>query len=63
VQRWSARKRQGARDVKSGEVPLTPETCRFNGDITEHVISLEEIELSLPVDCKLTVAAAPPPAL
>jgi hypothetical protein len=59
VQKWSARKRQSARDVKTGEVPLTPETCRLNGDITQHVVSIEEIELTLPIDCRPTVA---PPA-
>lgn len=59
VKKWAARKRQSARDVKSGEVAITPESCRLAGDITEHLVSIEEIELSLPADCRLSSAPQP----
>ncbi len=51
VEKWGARRRQLATEAKSADAILAAETCKPPGLVTEKVISLEEVELALPVEC------------
>jgi hypothetical protein len=55
---WTERARQLAKIAQSDKAPLAIVDCAPPGDIDQRVASLEEISLSLPVNCKLSSTAA-----
>jgi hypothetical protein len=60
VERWGARRRQLVKEAKSADAILAAETCKPPGSVTEKVISLEEVELGLPVECGPADRVPPP---
>jgi hypothetical protein len=63
LSRWAEKVRDLTQAVGSEKAPLAIVECTPPGDVTQAVVSLEEIALSLPVSCKLGAvsAAAPRP--
>ncbi|WP_437646418.1 hypothetical protein [Sorangium sp. So ce362] len=55
---WTERARQLAKLAESDKAPLAIVDCAPPGDIDQRVVSLEEISLSVPVNCKLSSTAA-----
>ena len=60
VEKWGTRRRQLAKEAKSADAILAAETCKPPGVVTEKVVSLEEVELALPVECGPDRVPTPP---
>jgi hypothetical protein len=52
AQRWAAQRKQAAREVSSGDAVLVREVCAPAAQVVERAVSLEEIELTLPIECR-----------
>lgn len=52
AQRWATQRKQAAREVQAGDAALAREVCAPAAQVVERVASLEEIELTLPIECR-----------
>jgi hypothetical protein len=52
AQRWATHHKQAAREVQAGDAVLAREVCAPAAQVVERVVSLEEIELTLPIECR-----------
>jgi hypothetical protein len=51
LSRWIAKRKQFAREAKSADLAVAIDACRPPAEIAVRVLSLEEVELTLPIDC------------
>lgn len=52
AQRWAAEHKQAVREVQAGDVTVAKEVCAPAAQVVERVVSFEEIELTLPIECR-----------
>lgn len=52
AQRWASHRKQSAREVQAGDGVLAREVCAPAARVVERIVSFEEIELTLPIECR-----------
>lgn len=52
AQRWATQRKQAVREVQAGDVTLARDVCAPAAQVVQRVISFEEIELTLPIECR-----------
>jgi len=55
--RWVAKRKQFAHEAKSADLAVAIDACRPPADIVVRALSLEEVELTLPIDCARPTAS------
>ena len=52
AQRWASHRKQSVREVQAGDGVLVREVCAPAARVVERLVSFEEIELTLPIECR-----------
>jgi hypothetical protein len=52
AQRWATQRRQAVREVQAGDVTLARDVCAPAAQVVARLVSFEEIELTLPIECR-----------